>query len=196
MTPKTKYENKPQRLAESPRAPQARSRARRARKNPLRAKPGRDTGRTVADQRNLPALVRLVGALRAENIRFQLIGMSAAVLQGVPVVTHAVDLWLDLPARQYMRAVNVAVHQGATMVRNPVVELSDGMLVNFIYEVTGVGSFAAELRKAHKLKFQGCEIPVMPLESIRKSKPAVMRDKDPAHIHAIDQTLRLQRKAR
>lgn len=137
-----------------------------------------------------------MGALGAENIRFQLIGMSAAVLQGVPVVTHDVDLWIDLPARQYMRAVNLAVRKGATMVRNTVVELSDGMLVNFIYEVTGLGSFAAERRKAHKLKFHGCEIPVMPLESIRKSKAALMRDKDPAHIHYIDQTIRLRRKVK
>ncbi len=120
--------------------------------------------------------------------------MSAAVLQGVPVVTHDVDLWIDLPSRQYMRPVNVALQQGATMVRNTIVELSDGMLVNFIYEVTGLGGFDTELRKARVLKFRGCEVPVMPLESIRKSKAAVMRDKDTAHIHYIDETLRLRRK--
>ncbi|MBI4327805.1 MAG: hypothetical protein HY674_21440 [Chloroflexi bacterium] len=119
--------------------------------------------------------------------------MSAAVLQGVPVVTHDVDLWIDLPARQNMRAVNLALRHGAKMIRNTIVELSDGMLVNFIYDVTGLGSFAAELRKARKLKFHGCEIPVMSLESIRQSKAAAMRDKDPAHIHYIDETLRLLR---
>jgi hypothetical protein len=137
-----------------------------------------------------------VGALRAEKIRFQLIGMSAAVLQGVPVVTHDVDMWIDLPPRQYMSVVNVALRHGAKMLRNTVMELSDGMLVNFIYEVTGLEGFSAEMRKARKLKFHGCEIPVMPLESIRKSKAAVMRDKDSAHIHAIDETLRLRRAAR
>lgn len=122
--------------------------------------------------------------------------MSAAVLQGVPVVTHDVDLWVDLPARQYMRVVNIAARHGANMVRNTVVELSDGMLVHFIYEVTGLGGFGSELKKARHMKFRGCEIPVMPLDSIRKSKAAVMRDKDPAHIHAIDQTLRLRRRAK
>ena len=122
--------------------------------------------------------------------------MSAAVLQGVPVVTHDVDLWIDLPARQYMRPVTLALRQGANMVRNTVVELTDGMLVNFIYEVTGLASFATELRKARVLKFHGCNIPVMPLQSIRKSKAAVMRDKDPAHIYYIDQILRLQGKQR
>ena len=82
------------------------------------------------------------------------------------------------------------------MVRNTVVELSNGLLVNFIYEVTGLGSFAVELKKTHKMKFHGCDVPVMPLESIRKSKAAVMREKDPAHIYAIDETLRLRKKAK
>jgi 5-methylthioribose kinase len=115
--------------------------------------------------------------------------MSAAVLQGVPVATLDVDLWMDLPSRQYRRAVNLALHQGAKFVRNTVVELADGTLVNFIFEVTGLNGFAAELRKARWLRFHGLEVPVMPLESIRKSKAALLRPKDPVHIHYIDQTL-------
>ena len=137
-----------------------------------------------------------MGALSAEKIRFQLIGMSAAILQGVPTATFDVDLWIDLPARQYMRAVNVARSLGAKMVRNTIVELRDGMLVNFIFEVTGLKSFAMEFRKARKLNFHGLTISVMPLESIRKSKAATMRPKDEAHIHYIDETLRLLKKAR
>jgi hypothetical protein len=105
--------------------------------------------------------------------------MSAAVLQGVPVVTHDVDLWIDLPAHQYMRAVNVAVSQGAMMVRNTVVELKNGLLVNFIYDVTGLGNFTTELKKARHLKFHGSTIPVMPLESIRKAKRQLCETKIP-----------------
>ena len=94
-----------------------------------------------------------------------------------------------------MRAVKAALRDGATMVRNTVVELSDGMLVNFIYKVTGLGDFASELRQARKLRFHGCLVPVMPLASIRKSKAAVMRTKDASHIQSIDETLRLRRQA-
>jgi hypothetical protein len=137
-----------------------------------------------------------MGALIAEKIPFQLIGMSAAVLQGVPVATFDVDFWIDLPTRQYMRVANLALRQGAKLVRNTVVELTDGTLVNFIFEVTGLRSFTAERCKARKLKFHGMEVPVMPLESIRKSKAAVMRPKDPAHIHSIDETLRVLRASR
>ena len=67
------------------------------------------------------------------------------------------------------------------------------MLVNFIYAVDGLSSFATEFRKARILTFHGFKVSVMPLESIRKSKAAIMRDKDPAHIHYIDTALRLQK---
>jgi len=119
--------------------------------------------------------------------------MSAAVLQGVPVATFDVDLWLDIPARKYMRAARIALAQGATMVRSTVVELKDGTLVNFIFEMTGLKSFLFEARKARKLKFHGQSILVMPLESIRASKAAIMRPKDAAHIHYLDETLRAHR---
>ena len=95
-----------------------------------------------------------------------------------------------------MQPVNVALRLGAKMVRNTVLELSDGTLVNFIFDVTGLKSFAEEFRKARKLNFLGRTVPVMPLESIRKSKAATMRPKDKAHIYNIDETLRLRKKTR
>jgi hypothetical protein len=193
MPKKEKNEDKPERLAGSFRPDKAGARTGRKRKGALRTKPGLYTLGTMAHERDLSPLARLMGALGAEKIKFQLIGMSAAVLQGAPVATIDVDFWLDLPARQYMRAVNVARSLGATMLRNTIVELSDGTLVNFIYEVTGLKSFSVEFRKAKRLEFHGLRIPVMPLESIRRSKAAVMRPKDPAHIFYIDQTLRLLR---
>ena len=91
-----------------------------------------------------------MAALRKEKIRFQLVGMSAAVLQGVPVATFDVDLWLDLPERQYMRAIRIALGLGAKKIRNTVVELSDGTLANFIFRMAGLRTFASELTKDRK----------------------------------------------
>jgi hypothetical protein len=118
--------------------------------------------------------------------------MSAALLQGVPVATIDIDLWIDLPTRQYMRPVNIALALGATLVRNTIVELKDGTLINFVYEVTGLKSFGTELRKAKRLDFHGKKIPVLPLESIQKSKQAIMRPKDVAHLLYIEQALKMQ----
>ncbi len=38
----------------------------------------------MAHARELPPLARLIHALRAEKIRFQIVGMSGAILQGAP----------------------------------------------------------------------------------------------------------------
>ena len=105
MATRETAKSKAKRLANSVRADQERPRARRARKNSVRAKPGSNTGRTVADERELSPLARLMGALQKEKIDFQVVGMSAAIVQGVPGSTNDVDLWINLPSREYMRAM-------------------------------------------------------------------------------------------
>lgn len=115
--------------------------------------------------------------------------MTAANLQGVPGSTIDVDLWLDLPARQYMTALNLALKNGAQAVRNTVVELSDGTLVNFVYEVTGLPVFAKTIGQSKKLVWNGIKVSVLPLELIRKSKEAIRRPKDLLHIELIRQRL-------
>lgn len=134
-----------------------------------------------------------MGALRTEKIKFLLIGMSAAIVQGVPGSTIDVELWINLPQRQYMRPMRIALAQGATMLRNTVLELSDETLVNFVYAVTGLGSFAKEYGKAVRLPFHALTIAVLPLQRIRKSKLAIGRPKDMVHVQQIESTLKLKR---
>ena len=50
-----------------------------------------------------------------------MIGMSAAIAQGVMGSTLDIDVWIDLPPRQHMRVQNLAVASGATMGANTVV---------------------------------------------------------------------------
>jgi len=120
--------------------------------------------------------------------------MTAANLQGVPGSTIDVDLWLDLPPRQYSRVLNTAVRCGAQIVRNTVVELVDGTLVNFVYEVTGLPEFARVINKARKVTWNGMMVPVLPLELIKKSKEALRRPKDMLHIKLIEQRMAVVRK--
>ena len=72
-----------QRLAKGISKAETDARLGRARKGALREKSSRHPGRAVAAQRDISPLARFMGALAAEKIRFQLVGMSAAVLQGV-----------------------------------------------------------------------------------------------------------------
>ena len=60
------------------------------------------------------------------------------------------------------------------------------MLVKFVYEVTGSGSFTSEYRKSKKLQFHGVTVPVLQLQSIKKSKRAIGRPKDLLHLQQIE----------
>ena len=106
--------------------------------------------------------------------------MSAAILQGVPATTLDTDIWVDVPERQYMRLINLSLRLGATMVRQTVVALTDGSLVNFCYHLSGTASFRTEYPRANVAQWNGIEIKVLPLERIIRSKEAADRDKDRA----------------
>jgi hypothetical protein len=179
-----------ERLAKGVREDKKRPRLGRARKDSLRTKPGCDARRALGDERELPPLTRLMGALQEAKIEFMVIGMSAAIVQGVPGSTRDVDLWVNLPSREYMRAINIALSQGAEMIRNTVVALADQTLLNFVYAVTGLGSFRSEFRNSKKMLFCGIRVNVLRLESIKKSKLAIQRPKDLVHIEQIDTCLR------
>lgn len=133
-------------------------------------------------------------ALEAEEIRYILIGMSAAIAQGVMANTLDIDLWIELPSRQYMRVINLSQKLGATPAAKTVVYLEDGVPVNFVYEVTGLGKFANEWNHTVKTILHGHEVPVLKLERILKSKETIRRDKDRLHILHIREFLRLRRK--
>jgi len=139
------------------------------------------------------ALVRLLEALEAEKIRYVIIGMSAAIAQGVLTNTLDVDLWIDLPARQYMRVLNIARGVGANVAANTVVYLENGIPVNFVYEVTGLGKFGSETKHSPRVLIAGHATPVLPLEKIVQSKQAIGRDKDKLHVSQIQEFLRCQR---
>lgn len=88
-------------------------------------------------KRKLRPVARLLEALEAEEIQFMLIGMSAAIVQGVMETTLDVDIWINLPPRQYMRVQQVARRVGGVVAANTVVYLEDGTPVNFFLRWTG-----------------------------------------------------------
>ncbi len=143
--------------------------------------------------RELRPVVRFLAALEEEKIRYMLIGMSAAIVQGVMGMTLDVDLWIDLPARQYMRLQNLARKQGGEMGATTVTYLADGTPLNFVFEVDGLGPFAKEFRHARQMPFQGRATPVLKLERILKSKESIRRDKDLPHITQIKALLKCRK---
>jgi hypothetical protein len=120
--------------------------------------------------------------------------MSAAILQGVIVTTLDVDIWVDLPERQYVRLMNLVVKQGGTSLAPTLYALADGRLVNFLFTVHGVRDFDAEYKNAVDAKIEDETIKVLPLERILKSKKTVLRDKDRTHILLIERFLKGRKK--
>jgi hypothetical protein len=150
----------------------------------------------VADARKLSPLARLVHALGQEKIRFQVAGMSAAILQGCPATTLDTDLWIDLPARHHMRILRLCKDLGAVVRANTVVDLSDGSIVNFLYHIDGLLGFEREWHRAKRLKWLGATVAVLPLERILLSKKAVGRPKDLAHLPLLEQTIQLRKRSK
>jgi hypothetical protein len=123
-----------------------------------------------------------------------LIGMSAAIVQGVMEATLDVGLWIDQPSRQYMRLQNLARSTGCVVAANTVVYAPDGTPVNFVFgEVDGLDSFKMESRHAKRMIFRGKKISVLKLERILKSKETIRRDKDLPHIIQIRELLKCRR---
>jgi hypothetical protein len=119
--------------------------------------------------------------------------MSGAILQGVPATTLDTDIWIDLPHRQYVRVLNLCHTLRAQARANTVVELSDGSIVNFLYEVHGLRSFAYEYQRAKRIRWLKTQVAVLPLERIYASKKFVGRPKDLAHLPLLEQTMHLKR---
>jgi hypothetical protein len=51
--------------------------------------------------------------------------MTAAILQGVPATTLDTDIWLELPERRYVKALDIAKKLGAEILARTVVVLDD-----------------------------------------------------------------------
>jgi hypothetical protein len=122
-----------------------------------------------------------------------IVGLSAAALQGAPVVTQDVDLWFEdftAPAvREALREV------GATYV--PPMEMNPPMLVgsgvelfDLVIRMDGLGTFADEYAGRVETSIRGAKVAALPLERILASKRATNRMKDRLVIPALEDALR------
>ena len=123
-----------------------------------------------------------------------MVGMSAAIIQGVPATTLDTDIWVDLPERQYIRLFNLVERQGGVGLAKTMYALADGSLVNFLFSLTGLKKFAAEYKNAREMLWNGLKIRVLPLERIYQSKKASARDKDMAHLPLLENVIEAQKR--
>jgi len=137
-------------------------------------------------------------ALERLGVRYLIIGMSAALLQGARGVTEDVDLWferLDDPAiGEAAKAANGFWISGNFGMRPPGVGgigLEDRFDV--VLTANGLEDFATEYAGARVVIIDGLEAHVLPLARILKSKQAADRPKDRAQIPALEAALAVER---
>ena len=171
-----------------------RPRTRRKRNVPLGSKSGGHSRTSLAIQSRRAPLLQLISAFYKARIPFQIIGMGAAVLQGVPVVTQDLDIWIGREMARHDEVLLLCSNLGADIIDDFKAVLRDSTVLNFTYQVDGLRTFAEEMKSSKRLRFFGQTVPVLPLEQIYASKASVNRPKDRVHLFYLKQAMRLQRK--
>jgi hypothetical protein len=139
--------------------------------------------------------LRFLRALSAHGVPFLIVGLSAAALQGAPVVTQDVDLWferLDDPKlAAALRQVNGAYVPPTTM--TPPMFAGEGLeLFDVVLRMDGLEGFAEEWANALLMTVGDVAARVLPLARILVSKRAAARPKDRLVIPVLEDVLALR----
>ena len=113
--------------------------------------------------------------------KVEFVGLSAAALQGAPVVTQGIDLWfralpdpgLERALRKVRGAYIPPTARNAPMLAGRGIELFDIVLT-----MDGLGEFDEEKKHAIKVPIGRTKVLVLKLERIIASKKAAGREKD------------------
>lgn len=132
-------------------------------------------------------------ALVREKVDFMIVGLSAAALQGAPVVTQDIDLWFRrLPDPGIERALKkVRGSYVPPMMGNPPMFTGKAVkLFDIVTTMDGLGEFDDECEHAIKLALGRVKILVLKLERIIVSKTASGREKDKLVLGVLSDVLK------
>ena len=140
---------------------------------------------------------RFLEELEARGVRFLVVGLAAALLQGANTATQDIDLWFediaDPRIGEAARAVGGLWVSGSFGMRPPALggdALGDRFDV--VTHVHGVASFEQEYGAAREVTVDGVTLRILPLDRIIASKRALARPRDQAHLPALEEALLAQ----
>lgn len=136
--------------------------------------------------------IRFLRALLQRKVRFLVVGLSAAALQGAPVVTQDVDLWFeeltDPKIREALKEVNAAYappsHLNPPMFVGGEIELFDIVLT-----LHGLGNFSEEWQNSIEVPMGDEKLRVLRLDRIIASKRKANRPKDQLVLPVLEDSL-------
>lgn len=140
----------------------------------------------------------LFAALNRRHVRFMVVGMGAAVLEGAPFATQDLDLWFEQWSSEDVKLA--AAEVGGFLITGfgmqPPAFGGPGLdRLDIVLTVHGLADFGAEFAGANEREIEGVRLHVLPLERVIASKQATRRDKDLAQLPMLEAT-RLARLAK
>ena len=136
--------------------------------------------------------IRLLTALLRARVRFMVVGLSAATLQGAPVVTQDVDLWFeklgDLKISRALQTVGAA-YVPPSAINPPMLAGKGAELFDIVLRMDGLGAFPEELKNCIEIPLGGQKLKVLSLDRILASKIAANRAKDKLTIPVLRDAL-------
>lgn len=133
-------------------------------------------------------------ALCERGVRFMMVGLGAAALQGANAATRDVDLWFENLADpnigKAIEAVGGIWVSGSFGMRPPQIGGDAvGDRFDVVVHMHGLGRFADEVGNTCEIEIDGIPIRVLKLERIIVSKQATGRAKDLAALPALEEAL-------
>jgi hypothetical protein len=147
----------------------------------------------VEDFALTPAERALFAALRARGIKFMIIGLGAAVLEGAPVATQDIDLWFEGldGERLSLAAKDAGGFWVPAFGMQPPAFGGDGLSrIDVVLTAHGLRRFGEEYTDGIERDIEGVTVRVLPLARVIASKRATGRAKDAASLPALEATLR------
>lgn len=144
-----------------------------------------------------PAERQFLETLNELGVRYLVVGVTAASMQGARVATEAVDLWFsdtsDPRLGEAARRSGGIWISGSFGMRPPTLGGSLGDRFDVVLTMSGLQGFDDEYARAVVLEVDGVPVHVLPLERIIHSKRTANRLKDQAALPALEAALAVQR---
>lgn len=143
-----------------------------------------------------PAERALLQALEALRVRYLLVGMGAALIEGAHGTTQDLDLWFGRidPTSVGEAARRAGGFYTSGMSLQPPTIGGEGLdRVDLVLTADGLDSFEDEYSRAHEYDLDDVRVRVLPLERVIASKRAANRAKDVAQLPLLEAALAARR---
>jgi hypothetical protein len=145
-----------------------------------------------------PAERELLRALNTLRVRYLLVGMGAALIEGANGTTQDLDLWFGSidPASLSEAARRAGGFYLSGMGPQPPAFGGEGLdRIDLVISAQGLGPFEDEYARAREYVVEDVPLRVLPLERVIASKRAANRAKDAAQLPLLEAALAARREA-